>query len=134
MRYLTVVVLLYLVLCCVINTSCQISKRKLIPTNNVLSLLWSTDTCGVSGNRKIIGDFIFTESERTPYIKSLTEVEFLLGVPDTIFQYPDQYVYFYVTWGTPLCMKFYPDGVYKSLQVFIDRKTNKVISISGGFH
>ena len=134
MRHPVVIATLCLTICCAMASSCRATKKRLPHANNVISLLWAADTCGVSGNRKIIGDFIFTESERKPYFKNLPDVEFLLGSPDTIFQYPDTYVYFYVTWGTPLCMKFYPDGVYRSLQVFIDKKSSKVISVTGGFH
>lgn len=114
--------------------SCQPHKQQLARTHELFAVLWAEDTCGVSGNRELIGNLIFEGSRKTPYLRNLAQVVSLLGAPDTIFNYSDGMKYFYVTRGTLLCMKFYPDGVYKSLTVFIDPKTKRVISILGGFH
>ncbi len=111
----------------------NLKAQKLPHDQNLFKKMWISDTCGQKGYREILARYISTESWRKTNIlfETKKDVLFWLGNPDKIYDGgdTDQFCYIVSAGGSSYCSLDQEDSVETSLNIGINKKTEKVTSI-----
>ena len=123
---------LYFLFCCFFFFAHSIIGQKIKPNENLFKEMWISDTCGEKGYRLVISSFVAIRYKKGNLFKTKKDILFWLGEPNKVYSHTKILEFCYIVEGDSNCSLDLEDTVLIILSIYIDKKNNKVVSITRG--